>query len=213
MPIIPYSSPPVSLTTSHYPSHLSHLISSMPINVFTITNSFYISIPINPFRLSHAHYHISLSTPHHVSILLSILPHAFPLFIYPLNPFLPTFAWSCLATLCPFRAHTRFMPTSSYPYSYPFFYIPIETLTAHFPFHLTAIPPFIPPTYPFLSLSNLHSFSIHHALTSSSISSTSLPCIPIFLSHVCHHLHETLHHHFSIPNPSYPVSLANVIFI
>ena len=101
------------------------------------------------------------------------------------------------------------MPTSSYPYSYPFFYIPIETLTAHFPFHLTTIPPFIPPTYPFLSLSNLHSFSIHHALTSSSISLTSLPCIPIFLSHICHHLHETLHHHFSILSPSYPVSLAN----
>ena len=81
MPIIPYSSPPVSLTTSH----LSHLISSIPINVFTITHSFYISIPINPFRLSHTHCHLSLSTPHHVSILLSILPHEFPLFIYPLN--------------------------------------------------------------------------------------------------------------------------------
>ena len=31
-------------------------------------------------------------------------------------------------------------------------------------------------------------------------------------SHACHHLYGTLHHHLSIPNPSYPFSLTNLYF-
>ena len=135
---------------------------------------FYLSLPIFIPLTTHLQLHTPLIVP--ITTFLSLY-HPYPclnpplslkLHSYPLNP-LPSILLSFI-------------------FSIHFLICFLSRLFSCMHGHLTSS---------FLSLPNLYSFSIHHALRFSSISSTSLPCIPIFLSHVCHHLHETLHHHFS----------------
>ena len=84
--------------SSPHPMHMATLMPIMPI--FTLTSHTphtytHLTTSPNPFLSLNLHIHITtfpLSTPHHVPISSHIF----------------------MATLCPFRAHTRFMPTSSY---------------------------------------------------------------------------------------------------
>ena len=152
-----------------------------------ISNPF-LSLPYTTFLSLSPHFH-----PTHYSS-----PTSYPTNLLPVTTFLSLYPpYSSLNPPLSLKLHSYLLnpfPSIllSFTFSIHFLVHFLSRLSSCMHGHLTS---------PFLSIPNLHSFSIHHALRSSSISSTSLPCIPIFLSHVCHHLHETLHHHFSHPIP------------
>ena len=135
---IPCMSPPSWNPISPFlpPHPTTHPISSIPINVFTITHSFYISIPINPFHFSHTHCHPFLSTPHHHF-------HFYPLIsIKPMPLRLHGHAWPAFANVStiPLHLSCSIMPMCMKPQVHGHLYF----------FH---------PSYPYLHSRHHHSLS------------------------------------------------------
>ena len=124
--------------------------------MFTITHSFYISIPINPFHFSHTHCHPFLSTPHHHF-------HFYPLIsIKPMPPHLHGHACPAFANVStiPLHPSCSIMPITishvhEVPSAWPSLFLPSYPFLSHI---LPIIPTISPPSHPTFMLHQTH----HH---------------------------------------------------